>query len=103
MADDEEQNLRKRISDSVKLRNKADRKFIDALMDWRDFKRSKPQEPIVIKEDVACAGNIVAGTPCSCEKVTEWAPKTLHDGKLFDTCKDCKKAIKKTRKEHNKK
>jgi hypothetical protein len=51
-------------------------------------------------EDWNCAGNVIDGTPCAGgAKSNQRAPDTRgEDGKLHQTCKECKKLIKKAKK-----
>lgn len=44
-----------------------------------------------------CAGNLYAGTPCP-GTCTKRAADTRFEKKLHQTCKDCKKAMKKDKK-----
>lgn len=63
-------------------------------------KEKTKKEPKEKPADWVCKGNVVDGTPCPREpEDQEFTSRTLHNKKLHDACKQCKKAIKKLQKE----
>jgi len=52
-------------------------------------------------EAFSCAGNVAEGTPCPGTTTEPAKARTSYEGKLYDSCKECKKAISKSRKEKN--
>lgn len=62
-------------------------------------KKSSPQSAASEELSFICAGNVVAGSPCVSSAPQEQAKtKTKWQGKSYETCKECKKAIDKARK-----
>lgn len=67
-------------------------------------KKPEPKEPREKPEGWLCAGNVIEGTPCELPAELQIVDAgTHHNKETHNTCKKCKKAVKKSRSEKEKK